>query len=284
MILTQEIRQAFDILPDTEAQFYICAEDGEKYDVCLVQTARGARVLKCAKGNEAEIYQTLLTNCPCVPYLYTCKDIDGKTYLLLSEAAGQPAMQLERTVLIKIIDALVAMQEPTWQDAPKSAGYGFEAALASRKKRGQYLQNAALDKAYGTYLARFADLPRALCHDDLLPFNALVCDTGATLIDWEVAGILPYPCSLARLLAHADPTPDAFFQITEADRSFAIDYYYERLIAHKGISYADYRYTLDLFFLYEYAEWIMLGHKYGDTDSERYRRNLALATALASKL
>ena len=284
MTLTQKLRDAFDILPDTQPQFYICAEDGESYDVCLVQTSHGARVLKCAKGNEAEIYKTLLPSCPCVPQLFDCKEIDKKTYLLLSEAPGQPAMQLDRAVLVKIIDALVSIQTRTWQDGSTGADFGFESALDSRKKRGQYLQDPLLEKAYAAYLALFSRLPRALCHDDLLPFNALVSDEGATLIDWEVAGILPYPCCLARLLAHADDAPDAFFRITQADRTFAIDYYYEQLVCRKGISYADYRGALDLFFLYEYAEWIMLGHKYGNTDSERYHRNLALATALASKL
>ena len=284
MILTDSLRQAFGILPDTKPQFYICAEDGEAYDVCLVQTAQGPRVLKRAKGREAEIFSHLLTDCPCVPHLYGCQEVDGETYLLMEQVAGEPAMHLERESLTKILDALAKIQNKYWQDTPTENGFGYEAALASRRARGEYLQNAELEQAYAVYLSHFESLPRTLCHDDLLPFNALVSPTGATLIDWEVAGILPYPTCIARLLAHADDTPDAFFYITEADRAFAIDYYYDQLVSRKDIPYADYRRALDLFFLYEYAEWIMLGHKYGDTDSARYRRALTLALQLTKIL
>ncbi len=289
MILTDSLRQAFGILPDTKPQFYICAEDGEAYDVCLVQTAHGARVLKRAKGREAEIYSQLLADCPCVPRLFDCREVDGEVYLLLEEVAGEPAVHLDRRTLTKILDALVTVQDKYWQDAPTAGNsvrlpYGYEAALTSRRKRGEYLQNADLEKAYAQYLALFARLPRTLCHDDLLPFNALVSDTRATLIDWETAGMLAYPTCIARLLAHADGAPDSFFLITDADRAFAVDYYFDRLLKSKGVLYADYRRALDLFFLYEYTEWIMLGHKYGDTDSERYRRCLCLATELTRQI
>ena len=119
--------------------------------------------------------------------------------------------------------------------------------------------------------------PRTLCHDDLLPFNVLISSEKAVLIDWEYAGILPYPSSLARLIAHGEEDPAAFFCMTAVDKSFAIDYYFEHLIKSKDISYADYRRTLDYFLLYEYCEWIMLGIKYGDTSSERYQKYLAKA-------
>lgn len=284
MVLTDTLRKSFGILPDTAPQFYICAEDGTPYDVSLVQTADGARVLKRAKGREAEIYTQLLANCPCVPRLYDCREVDGEVYLLLEQVAGEPAMHLDRETLTGILDALAKIQDIYWQDAPATAGFGYEAALASRRARGEYLQNAELERAYAAYLTLFAHLPRSLCHDDLLPFNALVSPAGATLIDWETAGMLPYPTCIARLLAHASDVPDAFFHITEADRAFAIDYYYDRLVSRKGIPYADYRYALDHFLIYEYAEWIMLGHKYGDTDSERYRRCLSLATELVRKI
>ena len=284
MIINDTLKEAFGILPNTDPQFYICAEDGQPYDICLVQTVQGPRVLKRAKGREAEIYPQLLASCPCVPHLYGCREVDGEVYLLLEQVAGEPAMHLDRETLTKILDALATIQDKYWQDAPATAGFGYEAALASRRARGEYLQNAEPERAYAAYLTLFAHLPRTLCHDDLLPFNALVSPAGATLIDWEVAGILPYPTCIARLLAHADDAPDAFFHITEADRAFAIDYYYDRLVSRKDIPYAEYRRALDLFFLYEYAEWIMLGHKYGDTESQRYRRCLSFATELARKI
>ena len=116
-----------------------------------------------------------------------------------------------------------------------------------------------------------------MCHDDLLPFNVLVNGNKATIIDWEYAGILPYPTSLVRLIAHGREEEDAFFYMTEADKSFAIDYYYEHLVKSKGISYEDYRRSVDYFLLYEYCEWIMLGNKYADEDIPRAREYLAKA-------
>lgn len=87
-------------------------------------------------------------------------------------------------------------------------------------------------------------------------------------IDWEYAGILPYPTSLARLIAHGEEDESAFFFMTQKDKDYAIDYYYEHLLKEKGIDYNAYRKTLDYFLLYEYCEWIMLGIEYNHTESE----------------
>ena len=141
------------------------------------------------------------------------------------------------------------------------------------------MNDSLLEQAYGGFLELYESLPRTLCHDDLLPFNVLVNGNKATIIDWEHAGILPYPTSLVRLIAHGREEEDAFFYMTEADKAFAIDYYYEHLVKSKGISYEDYRRTVDYFLLYEYCEWIMLGSKYPDEDIPRAREYLAIAKA-----
>ena len=65
----------------------------------------------------------------------------------------------------------------------------------------------------------------------------------------------------------------------DEDKSFAIDYYYNNFIKHKGIAYADYIFAMDCFLLYEYCEWIMLGNKYEDADMERYHGYLKKAKA-----
>ena len=136
-----------------------------------------------------------------------------------------------------------------------------------------------MEQAYSGFLELYESLPRTLCHDDLLPFNVLVDGNKATIIDWEYAGILPYPTSLVRLIAHGREEEDAFFYMAEADKAFAIDYYYEHLVKSKGISYEDYRRTVDYFLLYEYCEWIMLGNKYPDEEIPRAREYLAIAKA-----
>ena len=65
--------------------------------------------------------------------------------------------------------------------------------------------------------------------------------------------------------------------MTQADKDYAIEYYFEHLLKGKGIDYNDYRRTLDYFLLYEYCEWIMLGVKYNETDSERFQKYYAKA-------
>lgn len=54
--------------------------------------------------------------------------------------------------------------------------------------------------------------------DDLLPFNVIVSDDRAVLIDWEYGGILPYPSSFARLIAHGEEAEDSLFHMTREDR------------------------------------------------------------------
>ena len=285
MLPIQELRQAFAILPHSTEQYYICAEDGEMYDVCLVQSAQGECVIKRAKGDEANIYRALLTGCPGVPTLYGTHEIGTDAYLLLERAPGEPILHLDRASLTKILDALIQMQAKYWNfTPPANLAYTFDNALDARRARGTHLHDKEIERAYATYLELFCTLPRTLCHDDLLPFNVLVSKENATLIDWEIAGILPYPTPLARLLAHAQDTPDAFFYATDADKAFAAQYYYDGLVAPRGIPLADFARALRYFTLYEYCEWIMVGNKYHQTDSPRYQQYCALARALLPTL
>ena len=130
----------------------------------------------------------------------------------------------------------------------------------------------------------YHSVPRALCHDDLLPFNVIASDHRAVLIDWECGGILPYPTSFARLIAHGEDTEDALFFMTPEDRAFAIDYYYEKLLKDMGISYTEWRKTLEYFLFYEYCEWVFVGNKYDAKNSDFYKKYLPIAKHQAEKL
>ena len=99
-------------------------------------------------------------------------------------------------------------------------------------------------------------------------------EKGAYLIDWEYGGILPYPTAIARFLAHSYEDENAFFYMKDEDRRFAVDYYYDSFIKHKGISRSEYDRTIDLFMIYEYCEWIMIGNKYPNGDMIRYKAYL----------
>lgn len=262
-------------------------EDEDSYNVWKITRGSTIYVLKPAKEYEAQVYETFL-QCPDItqtPRIYQSLTQEGTTYLLMEYIEGTDLCTCERERLTKALDALIALQNRYWDDLTHAdAACTFESALKNRQTRGQYLNDPELEAAYQKFLQYYTTVPRTLCHDDLLPFNVLVTDTRAVLIDWELAGILPYPTSLARLIAHSTEDADAFFHMTAADRDFAIQYYYDHLIAKKGIPYNEYRETLNYFLLYELCEWIMLGNRYEDADMERYHQYLQRAKELLKTL
>lgn len=258
---------------NTHLSPFVNAEDGEPYQVWRVGYHDRVYVLKKAKGYEMAVYQAFFTETLAgAPRFYGSVHYDGSEFFLMSYVDGRDLCHCTRTALTKALDALIALQKQFWNNQDLAdAAYSFEASLESRIKRGRYLDDPIIENAYTRFLETYNRIPRTLCHDDLLPFNVLVGEDRATLIDWEYGGILPYLSPLARLIAHTAEDGDAFFYMTEADKQFAVDYYYDRLVKEKGISYETYRRDLDDFLLYEYCEWIMLGNKYENTESERYR-------------
>ena len=210
------------------------------------------------------------------PLFLASKEFEGCKYFLMEYVEGKDAYRCGREDLIKVLDALISLQEKYW-NSTKTDGLNFEEALKSRQNRGKYLNDGDLERAYEGYLKEFEMLPRTLCHDDLLPFNVIVSDEGAVLIDWEIAGILPYPSSLVRFIAHSDESDMGLFYLRDEDKAFAIDYYYDKFVQSKGIDYQDYRRSIDLFLLYEYCEWIMLGNKYDDAERNMFDKYMKKA-------
>ena len=248
-------------------------EDGSDYAVWKVQTAQKVYVLKKAKGQELSVYAAFFDREICgAPRFCGSTQIGAEDYFLMEYVPGEDLRVCSREKLVAVLDALISLQALYWEDRQRDrAGLSFEESLKDRKNRGNYLKDPELEAAYAVFLAQYRMLPRTLCHDDLLPFNVLISEGKATIIDWEQAGILPYPTSLARLIAHGEEKEGAFFYMKEEDRAFAVEYYYENLVKKQNISYADYRRALDACLLYEYCEWIMLGNRYADADMERYR-------------
>ena len=249
-------------------------EDDSTYDVWLIDCTLGKFVLKKVKNVEVEIYATFFKNkIKGVPRFFTKINDCETTYIVIEYIEGKTLFKCDRESLKKALDALISIQERYWNDPIyNDVGYTFEMSMQSRINRGQYLADDEIESAYNVFLSLYAKLPRTLCHDDFLPFNAIVSNNCATIIDWEYAGILPYPVSIARLIAHTEEDENSFFYMTNDDKNFAIQYYYDNLVSKYNISYDEYEYTLDLFLLYEYCEWIMLGNKYPNADNkERFQ-------------
>lgn len=264
---------------------FLCEEDGTEYAVWLVDTGAQKCVLKRAKGNELAICRTFFSEQkPYVPAFLGACESGGDAYFLTEYCPGTDLRRCDREKLIKALDALIRMQDEFWgRKDLYDAANAYESALKSIEHRGKYLGSALLDAAFAKFREQYAKTPRTLCHDDLLPINLLIGER-AVLIDWEYGGMLPYPTSLARLIAHGRERDDAYFYLSRADRDFAIEYYYEKLVKKHGVSYENYRRTLTFFLFFEYCEWVMLGNEYDSRDDARYTESLRLAEEAATRL
>ena len=262
-------------------------EDDEPYQVWKIDTNSASYILKEAKESEAETYHCILSGLEenSVPALYQTISADGKTFLLMEYIDGENLRNCNRTKLTFALDSLISLQRKTWENRTlENYGYSFDKSLFKRQNRQKNLHDPLLEKAYEKFLELYRSVPRTLCHDDLLPFNIIASHDRAVLIDWEYGGILPYPTSFARLIAHTEDAENAFFYMTREDKDFATDYYYAHLLRDKDISYTDWRNTLEYFLFYEYCEWVSVGNKYGATDSEYYKKYLPLARQQARKI
>ena len=261
-------------------------EDDEPYQVWRIDVDNTKYVLKEAKEREKEIYQSILSKVKeSVPTLYQIITIDEKTYLLMEYIEGDDLCKCNRAKLKNVLDALISLQQKTWKiQEIDQCEYSFEKSLVQRQNRGKYLNDTLLEEAYKKFLRVFQSVPRTLCHDDLLPFNVISNNEKAVLIDWECGGILPYPTSFVRLIAHTEENENALFYMSKSDKCYAIDYYYENLLKKNGISYIDWLDTLEYFLFYEYCEWVYVGNKYNVTNGEYFKKYLPIAKQQANKI
>ena len=258
-------------------------EDGAEYTVWRVDLQTGPKVLKKTTRQERSVYETFLSGFAAVPRCYGFYETGEDVYMLMEYFDGQTLSRSTRENLRLALDALIELQNAWWRDTTRAdAGLSFERCYESRQKWLPYM--ADLTEAFEAYLEAFRTVPRTLCNDDLLPFNVLSDGQRAVIIDWEYGGILPYPCALARLIAYGEDREDALFYMTQEDKEFAMRYYYDRFIRHKGITWEEYSRTMELFLLKEYAEWVYCAHKSGDLGIPYYKPYYAKARAMAAQL
>lgn len=261
-------------------------EDGTVYDGVWLVTADGNRyILKRAKECEAEIYHNFFPEGrPYVPGLLGSVSGSDGDFLLLERIEGSNLQRCTLSGLEAAVDSLSLMQNEFWENQRLShKGLSFEESFAQRKKRRDYLCSALLEKYYDEYLFLYERLPRTLCHDDLLPFNILVAKNRAVMIDWEVGGILPYPVSFARLIAHGRTHGD-LFRMTPKQRAFAVGRYYDRVAARHGIGRAQFDRAIALFVFAESCEWVYIGNRFGKEDCKFYPRYFRTALQAARRL
>lgn len=270
--------------PISEIQRFRNEEDNEYYNVWKIE-AGPTMVLKEAKAKEIDTYHAFFTTeSTWAPRLLATAREGERDYLLMEFVSGSSLRRCDRKILVKVLDSLIDMQKAWWGYPAPAKGYHYKESLTGRRNRRNYLMDAQLEVAYDAFLAQYEKTPQTLCHDDLLPFNVICSEERAVFIDWEYGGILPYPTSLARLLAHGEEQENAFFYMTDADKAFAVDYYYYQLIRHMDVPYEEYIAAFRLFLFYEYCEWVYVGNKFADTSTPRFRSYFAKAKQLAAEL
>ena len=256
-------------------------EDDAPYKVWRIDLDSRSLVLKKTTVEEKNVYETFFPGGGgAVPGIYGFLERERELYLLMEYVPGDTMSRCDRHRLTRTLDALMDLQRRFWGETThEGVGYDFAASYPNRRKRLPFL--ADLQMAYEAYLAEFARVPRTLCNDDLLPFNVIVGQQRAVIVDWEFGGILPYPCALARLLAFGEEEEGALFFMTAADKAFALDYYYENLVADKGIFRAEFDRTMQLFFFKEYSEWVYCAASSGDFSGAYYEKYNAIARKIA---
>ena len=248
--------------PDAAIQQMAYEEGGGSYSAWRITDGQEAYLLKAVAENELNVYHRLENRLDALPRFYGTHAYRNTTYILLEFVAGRNLMHCERADLIRVLDAMIELQDAFW-DTKKRIGRSVSRTLPRLRRRRKYLPEPELRAAFDRFLAAYPTLPRTVCHDDLLPFNLIVSDSRTVFIDWEEGGMLPYPAMLARLLAHGSEHGETPFYMTEADRSFAEDYYYERFIARKGIPGDEYAQAMALFRFFELTEWVYVYRKAG---------------------
>lgn len=254
------------------------------YSVWKITDAHGSYLLKhTASETELAIYRKLRNRIDALPTFYGATEYRGKPYLLLEFVEGHNLMHATRNDLGRVLDAMIRMQDMFWGSRQR-VGEPFSAALHSCLNRKVYLKETVLIDAFTRFEAMYRTLPRTLCHNDFLPFNVIVGTERTAFIDWEYGGILPYPAMLARLLAHASEHGETPFFMTQQDRDFAIETYYDRLIHKKGISRADYLAAMNAFLFYESLEWVYVYRKYNKPPDALYDFSLRQSHDFAEKV
>ena len=279
----QEIRQIIgSINPNicvTGAEAFCAEEDGTEYHVWKISTGDIPLVLKKTQPQEKEVYQHFFPHGGPAPQVFGYYE----DWILMEYIPGHTLSRCHRDDLILTLDTLIEFQKKFWnRDDFSGIGFDFEICCARRRNRLPYLED--LTGCYEAYMESFRTVPRTLCNDDMLPFNVIISQNRAVVLDWEFGGILPYPCALARLIAYGEEDENALFFIKRDDQIFAVDYYYENLIKGMDISYEEYIRTMKLFFFKEYSEWIYCANNGGDRSGEYYRKYAPLARKIAADL
>ena len=192
-------------------------------------------------------------------------------------------MKANKENLVKVLDSLINIQKKYW-NYTGVIGRTYEDNVQKINRRKQYLNDSLLEKVYDCFINEYLSCERTFVHDDFLPFNVVINDNKCVLIDLDYVGVLPYPLSICRLLAHYKDDVNYLFYMSDDDRRFAIKYYYDNFIKYYNISYDKYIKKIKFFMFYEMIEWVFVYNKYNVTKDERFEYYYNNSKKLADEL
>jgi hypothetical protein len=156
----------------------------------------------------------------------------------------------------------------------------FEITFERVNKRLKYLNNSFLENKYLEFIDCYKNCRKTICHNDLLPFNMIISNNKAYLIDLENVGYLPYLTMFSRFIAHYKEEEGYLFYLEENIKQCLIKYYYDNFVTLLNIGYEDFLYDLELFLFFEYTEWIYVYNKFNLKKDEKYYYYLSKANEL----
>lgn len=263
-----------------EIIYQICERYGEGeqdiryYDVYLLKTSSGTKILKKTSAREVSNYKRYLAGKDfTVPLFYgdfKDKDMD---WILLEYIAGVDLRDMKEQYSIAAANSLVEIQNQYWDCADMERFYTY---LERIEKRYHYVrEDKILGRAYQIFLDRQRNCPRTLSNGDFLQFNAIAREDKEYIIDWGFGGIMPYSLDIARFIAHATEDRATFpFYMNDYQKELFINRVYSGL--HKKPKYEQYIRDINLALFNEYVEFIEAGEDeknwYGEQAEKLARR------------
>ncbi|RRD95225.1 aminoglycoside phosphotransferase family protein [Clostridiales bacterium COT073_COT-073] len=243
--------------------YQICERYGEKeedirnYDVYLLETSSGQKILKKTSVREVTNYKKYLAGKDlAVPIFYGSWKDENVNWILLEHINGQDLRDMTDESAITAADSLVKIQNQYWNHGDMERFYTY---LERIEKRYHYIkEDKILARAYQIFLNRQRNCPRTLSNGDFLQFNAMIKEDKVFIIDWGFGGVMPYSLDIARFIAHATEDRATFpFYMDDYQKELFINRVYSGL--HQKPEYEQYIRDIKYALFNEYIEFIEAG-------------------------
>ena len=264
----------------------ICERYGEEeddvryYDVYVITTSSGSKILKKTQCREVSNYEKFLKDKHFSVTTYYGKwENDNDFWILIENVAGNDLRDMTDELALAAADSIAEIQNAYWMDdeeafAKNKADDRFDVYWKRINKRYDYIINEPIiGEAYSIFLKHQLTCPRTLSNGDFLEFNVVNHDNRVYIIDWGFGGIMPYSLDIARFIAHATVDRATFpFYMSDNQKELFVEKVFEKLI--RKPDHSQYIYDIKLAILNEYVEFVEADE---DEDGWYYKHALQLS-------